>query len=276
MSIFASAVESGETERIATCAQPTTLHFTPLETFPNLEVTAPAPQTFVPKTYSRVANEDDNSDNQLSGIITKRRVHDSHVGSHLLGRFREKYENAMLPLGKALGNLGVSPNALSILAAVVALAAGFLYYQRSLLIGALVLLGSTFLDMLDGAVARAAGKASRFGAVLDHVLDRYVECIIVIGIVAGGFASWFWGLFALIGMLLASYSRAAAESVGGLDSCTIGMAERQEKLLLILAGSVLALEWSDALQYAMILVGLISHATVGQRLFYTWQNARTS
>jgi len=274
MSIFASAADAEETERIAICVHPTTLHFTPFETFPNLEVTAPVPQTFVPKTYSRVANEQDNSDNQLSGIITKRRVHESHVGSHLLGRFREKYESAMLPVGKALGDLGVSPNALSILAAVVGLAAGLLYYQGSLVIGALVLLGSAFLDVLDGAVARAGGKASRFGAVLDHVLDRYVEYIIVIGIVAGGFVSWFWGIFALIGMLLASYSRAAAESVGGLDSCTIGIAERQEKLLLILAGSALALVWSDALQYAMILVGLISHVTVGQRLLYTWQNTR--
>ena len=128
---------------------------------------------------------------------------------------------------------------------------------------------------VNGTVARAAVKMSRFGAVLDHVLDRYVEYVIVIGIVAGGFASWFWGIFALIGMLLASYSRAAAESVGGLASCTIGIAERQEKLLLILAGSVLVPVWPNALQYAMILIGLISHVTVGQRLLYTWQNART-
>jgi CDP-diacylglycerol--glycerol-3-phosphate 3-phosphatidyltransferase/archaetidylinositol phosphate synthase len=192
----------------------------------------------------------------------------------LLGRLREEYENAMLPLGRAVGKLGISPNTLSILAALASVAAALLYIRGTAILGALVLLGSAFLDVLDGAVARATKSTSRFGSVLDHVLDRYVEYIVVIGIVAGGFASWFWGLFALIGMLLASYSRAAAESVGGLSSCTVGIAERQEKLLLILAGSFLVAIWSSALQYAMILVGLLSHVTVGQRLLYTWQNAR--
>jgi CDP-diacylglycerol--glycerol-3-phosphate 3-phosphatidyltransferase/archaetidylinositol phosphate synthase len=192
----------------------------------------------------------------------------------LLGRLREKYESSMLPLGKAVGKLGIGPNALSILAAVASVAAAVLYLRGTAILGALVLLGSAFLDMLDGAVARATMTTSRFGSVLDHVLDRYVEYVVVIGIVAGGFASWFWGLFALVGMLLASYSRAAAESVGGLSSCTVGIAERQEKFLLILAGSFLVAIWSSALEYAMILIGLLSHVTVMQRLLYTWRHAR--
>lgn len=182
----------------------------------------------------------------------------------------------MLPLGKAVGKLGIGPNVLSILAAVASVAAALLYLRGTAMLGALVLLGSAFLDMLDGAVARATMTTSRFGSVLDHVLDRYVEYVVVIGIVAGGFASWFWGLFALIGMLLASYSRAAAESVGGLSSCTVGIAERQEKLLLILAGSFLVAVWSSALEYAMILIGLLSHVTVAQRLLYTWRHARVT
>jgi len=180
----------------------------------------------------------------------------------------------MSPLGKAVGKLGIRPNALSMLAVLASLAAALLYLRGTAISGALVLLVSAFLDVLDGAVARATMTTSRFGSVLDHVLDRYVEYIVVVGIVAGGFVSWFWGLFALIGMLLASYSRAAAESVGGLSSCTVGIAERQEKLLLILAGSFLVATWSNALEYAMILVGLLSHVTVGQRLLYTWQSAR--
>lgn len=192
----------------------------------------------------------------------------------MLGRFRERYENAMLPLGRAVGSLGVSPNTLSILAALLGVLASLSYARGMALLGALVLLGSTFSDMLDGAVARATRTTSRFGSVLDHVLDRYVEYALVIGIIAGGFADWFWGIFALIGMLLASYARAAAESVGGLSKCGIGIAERQEKLLLILVGSVLVPVWPSALQYAMILVGFLSHATVIQRLVYTRQNAR--
>jgi len=187
----------------------------------------------------------------------------------LLGRLREKYENAMSPLGRILGNLGLSPNALSIVAALMSLGAAMLYFRGTALLGGAALIGSAFVDMLDGAVARATGSTSRFGAVLDHVLDRYVEYAVIVGIVAGGFVSWFWGVFALIGMILASYSRAAAESIGGLESCTVGIAERQEKLLLILAGSALVGVWTNALEYAVITVGAVSHVTVGQRLLYT-------
>ena len=189
----------------------------------------------------------------------------------MLGRFREKYENAMLPIGKAVGNLGLNANALSILALIVSVAAAVLYSRSDAILGALVLILSVFLDMLDGAVARATQTASKFGAVLDHVLDRYVEYFVVIGIVAGGFTDWFWGLFALIGMLMASYSRAAAESVGGLSSCTVGIAERQEKLLLILAGSILVGLWTYSLELSLMLVGVLSHVTVAQRLIYTRQ-----
>lgn len=180
----------------------------------------------------------------------------------------------MLPLGRLVASLGVTPNTVSAVAALASIGAALLYLRGTALMGAAVLLLSAFLDMIDGAVARATSATSTFGAVLDHVLDRYVEYIVVVGIVAGGFANWFWGTFALTGMLLASYARAAAESVGGLDSCAIGIAERQEKLLLIVTGSSLTILWPNSLEYALILVGLLSHFTVGQRLFYTRQKTR--
>lgn len=179
-----------------------------------------------------------------------------------------------MPLGRRVGGLGISANTLSVVATLLGAAAALLYASGNAILGATVLVVSAFLDMIDGAVARATRTASRFGAVFDHVLDRYVEYILVVGIVAGGFASWFWGVFALVGMLLASYSRAAAESVGGLESCTVGIAERQEKLLLILGGSALVSIWPGTLEYAIVLVGLISHITVGQRLLYTYHKTR--
>ena len=180
----------------------------------------------------------------------------------------------MLPIGRAVGNLGISANVLSILALLASVFAAVLYSRSDALLGALVLLLSASLDMLDGAVARATQTMSKFGAVLDHVLDRYVEYFVLVGIVAGGFADWFWGLFALIGMLMASYSRAAAESVGGLSSCTVGIAERQEKLLLILAGSILVGLWTYSLEMSLVLVGVLSHLTVAQRIMYARQQTR--
>ncbi len=103
----------------------------------------------------------------------------------MLGRFRERYENAMLPLGRAVGSLGVSPNTLSILAALLGVLASLSYARGMALLGALVLLGSTFSDMLDGAVARATRTTSRFGSVLDHVLDRHEPDRLAVSVVEG-------------------------------------------------------------------------------------------
>jgi phosphatidylglycerophosphate synthase len=128
--------------------------------------------------------------------------------------------------------------------------------------------------MLDGAVARATNSATRFGAVYDHVLDRYAEFAILLGIGIGGLVDWIWVVFALFGMIMASFVRAKAESVGGLKSCTVGIAERQEKLLLILAGSFVQPLFSLALPICVFVVGVISHITVVQRLHYTFNQTR--
>lgn len=188
----------------------------------------------------------------------------------MLGRLRAKYEEAVAPAGRALAGVGVSPNAMTVASLVVALASAYLYALAMAPWGALLIVATGVLDMFDGAIARATGAVSRFGATLDHVTDRYAEGVIVGGMIIGGYTPWQWGLFALFGMVMASFTRAKAESVGGLTRCTVGVAERQEKLLLLIGGSLLHGYVGDALNYAVILVGVLSHFTVLQRLHYTW------
>ena len=180
----------------------------------------------------------------------------------------------MQPIGTIVGNSGATPNTISTLSLLISLAAAFAYSLKFPVLGAVGLVGAGFVDMLDGAVARATGSASRFGAVYDHVLDRYAEFAVLVGIGLGGFVNWAWVVFGLFGMVMASYTRAKAESVGGLKSCTVGIAERQEKIILILVGSVLEPFVSLALTVAVIAAGLLSHVTVVQRLWYTFKNAR--
>jgi CDP-diacylglycerol--glycerol-3-phosphate 3-phosphatidyltransferase/archaetidylinositol phosphate synthase len=106
------------------------------------------------------------------------------------------------------------------------------------------------------------------------------------------FIPWFWGFFTLFGMIMASFTRAKAESVGGMESCTVGIAERQEKLILQFAGILLLIIpttniWIDLLTpvpallnfftllgitniltFCIVIVGVLSHITVAQRLLY--------
>lgn len=189
----------------------------------------------------------------------------------MLGKLREKYEKFMEPIGKLLSSLGLSPNALTILSVILACLSGTLFYLRRPILGVIGILVTGILDMLDGAIARAIGKTTRFGGVLDHVLDRYAEFAIITGMALGGYLTPLLALYAIFGMVMASYVRAKAESIGGLKSCTVGIMERQEKLILLMLGGVLVSWFRDALNVVAIIVGTLSHVTAFQRLLYTYK-----
>jgi len=195
----------------------------------------------------------------------------------LLGRLRAQYERLMLPAGRMLARTGLSPNHLTLLSIPVGMACTYAYWRMGLLWGVLGILAIGFVDMLDGSLARATNRVTRFGGVLDHVLDRYAEYFIILGILLGDHAAWFWGLYALFGMVMASYTRAKAESIGGLARCTVGIAERQEKMLGLIAGSLIAyaFPWVSRpiMNITLLVVGTLSHITVIQRLMYTRRHA---
>ena len=192
----------------------------------------------------------------------------------MFGKMRARYEAIMGPVGEWLGRRGITPNTLTSLSLILSVGAGAGYAFRIPILGAAGIVLSGMVDMFDGAVARATHTASRFGAVYDHVLDRYVEFFILIGMGLGGFSDWVWVIFCLFGMVMASFTRAKAESVGGLKSCTVGIAERQEKLLILLVGSILQPLIGYALMFSIILTGILSHVTVIQRLQYTYHETR--
>ena len=214
----------------------------------------------------------------------------------------------MIPVGKAIARTGITPNMITGLTVLVALVSAWFFTMGSLIIGFFVMILTVVMDMFDGAVARASGLSSKFGATFDHTLDRYAEYLFMLGLMMGPigavsipwwpyaagdtFVPWFWGFFSLFGMIMASFTRAKAESVGGMESCTVGIAERQEKLILQFAGILLLalppsniwidfltsvpvlldffvlLDITNILTLCIVIVGLLSHITVVQRLRY--------
>jgi CDP-diacylglycerol--glycerol-3-phosphate 3-phosphatidyltransferase/archaetidylinositol phosphate synthase len=188
----------------------------------------------------------------------------------MLGKLRERYQNAVAPIGEQLARIGLSPNSMTLLSLLISLLSAWAYIIEWPLVGAALVLFMGVADMFDGAIARATQRVTRFGATLDHVADRYAEAVILFGMVLGGYLDWAYGFFTLFGMIMASFTRAKAESVGGLASCTVGIAERQEKLLLLIGGSIALAYASSALNYAALAVGILSHVTVAQRLRFTW------
>jgi phosphatidylglycerophosphate synthase len=134
---------------------------------------------------------------------------------------------------------------------------------------------TAFTDMLDGSTARAGNMGTVFGGILDHVSDRYGEFFILAGITLSRATHPGWGLFALFGMIIASYTRAAAESIGKIENCAVGIMGRLEKFVLIIVGCILESyfpegRWPYAgwLEFALIIVGGTSFITAVQRLVY--------
>jgi phosphatidylglycerophosphate synthase len=189
----------------------------------------------------------------------------------ILARVRQSYEQVTLPLGYACASLGLTANMLTYLSLALSIFAGYLISQSWFWWGVVGILMVGIADMLDGATARATETASLFGTVLDHVADRYAEFFILGGVMLSGAATSTWVLFALFGMVMASYVRARAEATGQIASCNVGFAGRQEKLVLLVCGLLAQPVFSQTriLEWAVIAVGIASHVTAVQRMRYT-------
>ncbi len=187
----------------------------------------------------------------------------------MLTRWRALYEKYSIPFGKASLRLGLTPNFWTLFSlfsgALAALAIGL----GSIGWGLAMIIVMNVTDMLDGATARAGNSGTPAGMILDHVCDRYGEFFLFAGYMLGGWISPGLALFAASGVIMASYVRAKAESTGLVKSCTVGLAGRQEKLILMMLGLICFMfNFMVVGQIFIFLAGLISHITAVQRLLF--------
>jgi phosphatidylglycerophosphate synthase len=191
-------------------------------------------------------------------------------------RKRQWYEQSTLWFGRICLSLGLTPNLLTASSLVCAFVSGICFWHGQMLWGVFWVLMTGFTDMLDGSTARAAGSGTTFGGLLDHVSDRFGEFFVLAGITLSGMISPAWGLYALFGMLIASYVRAAAESIGKLENCAVGFMGRTEKFITIMLGAIIEhfvphhVHWFHVgwLELALIVVGTASIVTAIQRMFF--------
>ena len=176
------------------------------------------------------------------------------------------------PLAARLLRLGVTPDMVTVAGVVGAVAGALALVARGHFFwGGLVVTVSVLSDSLDGTMARLRGPAGSWGAFLDSTLDRIADASIFCAL-----AIWYAGrgdstvllavsLFCLVAGAVTSYAKARAEGLG--MTCNVGLAERTERLILILLGILLAGAGLDvALAIALWLLAAASAITVGQRL----------
>ncbi len=108
---------------------------------------------------------------------------------------------------------------------------------------AIVIFLSGLFDVLDGEVARATGRASVRGDFLDHVLDRYADLVLVVGIAVSGYVDPLLALFALVSLLLTSYMGTQAQAVGQ-GRLYSGLLSRADRLVVLMVVTFLEFDWS--------------------------------
>jgi CDP-diacylglycerol--glycerol-3-phosphate 3-phosphatidyltransferase len=184
----------------------------------------------------------------------------------------------MNPAGRALVRAGISPDVVTVLGTCGVLAGALGFVTRGhILTGLVIITVSVCTDMLDGAMARARGYSTPFGAFLDSTMDRIADSAVF-----GSLAFWLGNtghpapaaaaLICLAAGQVVSYAKARAQSVG--IECNVGIAERAERLVIVGAGGVLhLLHVPYALDVALWLLAALTVFTAGQRIVHVYHQA---
>ena len=188
------------------------------------------------------------------------------------GRFRAPVERAVQPIGDGLRRTGLTPDHLTLIGLILAVAATVVIALGGLRGGLVLVILAALPDLLDGALAKASNNASQRGAFFDSVADRVTDMLLLGGV--GWYLATEYGghaallPFAVMGLsALISYQRAKAESLG--LQAKGGLMERAERVILLCIGLLF-----DSLLIPILWVMLLLTAiTAVQRFVGVWNQA---
>jgi archaetidylinositol phosphate synthase len=197
-----------------------------------------------------------------------------------LDQFRHVADRMLDPFVSLSTRLGLTPDSVSVVAFLLAGGAGGAFYLGGeepiwYLVGAVLVFLNGWLDLLDGALARELGTDSKAGDLLDHVLDRYADIVVISGL-AAGLGRYALGLVAVTGVLMTSYLGTQAQAVG-LDRVYGGLLGRADRLALIgVTGALAAFVTAtpaglSVVGWLLVVFAVVGHFTALQRFYYSWQ-----
>ena len=192
-------------------------------------------------------------------------------------KMRARWDKGMAPVGRFIGRSRISPNAVTVLGLLIQVGAAALILDGAIVAAGLVGLLAAVFDVLDGAVAKARGLASKFGAFLDSTTDRLADALYFLPI------AWLYAvdpdipardepwvaILATATMVLSfmvSYVKARAEGLG--FECNVGIAERAERVIIVVAGLLL-----DLIPVSLAILCAASLVTVIQRIAHVRKQA---
>jgi len=180
------------------------------------------------------------------------------------------------PIVSIVAKTPLTPNIITWIGFVITIVGGVLIVTEHFLTAGIVVIIAGLFDMLDGALARATGKITRFGAILDSTLDRLSEAILLVTLLAvfvkyGQMTESILSAVALVGSLLVSYIRARMEGLG--IECKAGLFTRPERVIILALGLMLS-QFDNALLITLAVITFFSWITVIERMAYAWRKLK--
>ena len=204
----------------------------------------------------------------MTGLGSPPKEQKAQTLSDVMREWTDKFTSA---IGRTLHQIGVHPDAVTLVGWLMVIVGSVFIAQGQMVIGALWFLFALPLDALDGAVARAMQRTGRFGAMLDSTLDRYADGFIFAALsyyfaVNNQFNMLLLAQAALIGSLLVSYTRARAEGLG--VDCKVGLFTRMERLAVIMVMLFVPV----LLEAGVLILAIGTNFTTLQRIWFVYQS----
>lgn len=188
-------------------------------------------------------------------------------------RNRERFSKLSVKAGIIFAKFGLSPNGWTLITIIPTLLAFWMLVKEQFLYAAIWFIIAAFIDIIDGAVARVTGRATRFGAYLDTMMDRYVEGVIIFGLLFASLPGFFipayaWIFLCFFGSFMTIYAKSAAKEKELMEKeLTGGLLERAEQLIILFIGILLAAYKPLYLTYVIAILAVLSNITALQRMW---------
>ncbi len=194
-------------------------------------------------------------------------------------KYRDRLIHVIDPLAKVFARAGLTPNQITFISLLFGIASALLYAYQHVYLAAAALLLSGLFDFIDGGVARINNKSSKFGAAIDWIVDKYVDCLVLIGIAFSGLADPRIAAIAVFGSMINTFIKPVVYAEMGYDKREdgkikdplegVGIFGRPETVITLIVFSLL--NWVN---WAVVIIAVMTNFSALQRIFYLYRHNR--
>jgi archaetidylinositol phosphate synthase len=198
---------------------------------------------------------------------------------------RPRLNRYLGPVGRAFAGAGFTPNQISLLSLLLGITVMFLYAGWHFVLGSLFLFASALLDLVDGQISRIQNSGTKFGAVFDWIVDKYVDTLALLGVGISGIpiitrftdlppvADSVVVMVAILGSMMNTFIKPVVYAEVGFADRKHGKIEdplegigffgRPETILVLIAGGLTGLIW-----LSVIIIAVATNLSAMERIIY--------